>query len=114
MSPGRITPWLIGAVLAVLTAGALGWATGAGSADGKKVLSSFMHPPVYQTSYGRGYGTLYTAVYKPLDASVELVWPGAVWRQSCTTFEDEVRTIRFNDGDSGGFAPTFKQGAVSR
>ena len=29
------------------------------------------------------------------------------------TFEDEVRTIRFNDGDSGGFAPTFKQGAVS-
>ena len=33
MSPGRITPWLIGAVLAVLTAGALGWATGAGSAS---------------------------------------------------------------------------------
>ncbi|KQV42729.1 MULTISPECIES: C45 family peptidase [unclassified Rhizobium] len=85
----------------------------AGSTDSKKVLASFLHPPVYQTSYGRGYGTLYTAVYKPLDASVELVWPGAVWRQSCETFEDEVRTIRFNDGDSGGFAPTFKQGAVS-
>ena len=58
-------------------------------------------------------GTLYTAVYRPLDASVELVWPGAVWRQSCAEFHDEVRIIRFNDGDSGGFAPTFKQGAVS-
>ena len=58
-------------------------------------------------------GTLYTALYKPQDASVELVWPGAVWRQSCADFQDEVRYIRFNDGDSGGFAPTFKQGTVS-
>ena len=84
-----------------------------GSRSLEAVLSSFLRPPVYQTSYGRGYGTLYTAVYRPLDASVELVWPGAVWRQSCATFAEEVRTIRFNDGDSGGFAPTFKQGAVS-
>jgi predicted choloylglycine hydrolase len=84
-----------------------------GSADVDRVLSGFLRPPVYQTSYGRGYGTLYTAVYRPLDASVELVWPGSVWRQSCAEFQDEVRIIRFNDGDSGGFAPTFKQGAVS-
>lgn len=84
-----------------------------GAADSKSVLAAFLRPPVYQTSYGRGYGTLYTAVYHPLDASVELVWPGSVWRQSCAAFKDEVRIIRFNDGDSGGFAPTFKQGAVS-
>ncbi len=84
---------------------------GARSADA--VLASFLRPPVYQTSYGRGYGTLYTALYRTADASVELVWPTARWKQSCTHFTEEVRTIRFNDGDSGGFAPTFKQGAVS-
>ena len=83
------------------------------SAKTSGVLASFLRPPVYQTSYGRGYGTLYTALYRPGDASVELVWPGAVWRQSCADFTDELRYIRFNDGDSGGFAPTFKQGAVS-
>ncbi|MBY5315308.1 hypothetical protein GFM09_28330 [Rhizobium leguminosarum bv. viciae] len=76
------------------------------SASIKRVLSGFHRPPVYQTHYRCDCGTLYTAVYRPLDASVELVWPGSVWRQSCADFQDEVRTIRFNDGDSG-LAPTF-------
>lgn len=84
-----------------------------GTVDAAAVLASFLRPPVYQTSYGRGYGTLYTALYRPRDASAELVWPGSTWRQSCETFVEETRIIRFNDGDSGGFAPTFKQGAVS-
>ncbi|OCC01434.1 hypothetical protein BA190_28500 [Labrys sp. WJW] len=79
----------------------------------ENVLAGFLRPPVYQTSYGRGYGTLYTALYRPQDASVELVWPGVIWRQSCAEFQEEARVIRFNDGDSGGFAPTFKQGTVS-
>ena len=81
--------------------------------DVESILAGFLRPPVYQTSYGRGYGTLYTALYRPQEASVELAWPGAVWRQTCAEFHEEVRYIRFNDGDSGGFAPTFKQGAVS-
>ncbi|WP_439617488.1 hypothetical protein [Shinella sp.] len=41
----------------------------AGAADTQRALAGFRHPPVYQTSYGRGYGTLYTALYRPLDAS---------------------------------------------
>ncbi|MBY3287475.1 C45 family autoproteolytic acyltransferase/hydolase [Rhizobium laguerreae] len=83
------------------------------SASIKDVLSGFQRPPAYQIQYGHDCGTLYTAVYRPLDASVELVWPGSLWRQSCADFQDEVRTIRFNDGGSGGLAPTFKEGAVS-
>ncbi|PRH84409.1 hypothetical protein C5L14_26515 [Labrys okinawensis] len=79
----------------------------------ESVLAGFLRPPVYQTSYGRGYGTLYTALYRPQEASVELVWPGVIWRQSCAEFREEARFIRFNDGDSDGFAPTFKHGAVS-
>ncbi|MDX0537813.1 hypothetical protein GOL24_31475 [Sinorhizobium medicae] len=70
------------------------------SASITNVLSGFQRPPVYQTHYGRDCGTLYTAVYRPLDASVELVWPGSRWRQSCADFKDEVRTIRFNNGIS--------------
>ncbi|RWY77308.1 hypothetical protein EHI44_33940 [Rhizobium leguminosarum] len=76
----------------------------------KEVLSGFQRPPIYQTHYGRRCGTLYTAVYRPFDASVELVWPGSVWRQSCANFQEDVRTIRFNDGEFGGLVPTFRQG----
>ncbi|MBP2444199.1 C45 family autoproteolytic acyltransferase/hydolase [Rhizobium leguminosarum] len=65
----------------------------------ESVISGFLRPPVYQTHYGRDCGTLYTAVYRPLDASVELVWPGSVWRQSCANFQEEVRIIRFSDGE---------------
>ena len=31
-----------------------------------EMLAAFFQPPVYQTSYGRGYGTLYTAIYRPM------------------------------------------------
>ena len=54
MSPGRITPWLIGAVLAVLTAGALGWATGAGSADGKSDAQA-----ARELGFKRGYSLVF-------------------------------------------------------
>jgi len=81
--------------------------------DAEAVLGSFLRPPVYQTSYGRGYGTLYTALYRPQEASAELIWPTVRWHQSCESFVEEVRTIRFNDDESGGFAPAFKHGVVS-
>jgi predicted choloylglycine hydrolase len=63
------------------------------------VLAAFLRPPLYQTAYGRGYGTLYTAVYRPADASVELVWPKLRWRQSCADFRPGARTIRFDCGE---------------
>jgi predicted choloylglycine hydrolase len=66
------------------------------------MLKAFLRPPVYQTAYGRGYGTLYTAVYRPGDASAELVWPAARWRQSCAHFAEEARTIRFAEGNASG------------
>ena len=66
--------------------------------DAEEMLGHFMRPPVYQTSYGRGYGTLYTAVYRPEDASVELVWPSGRWPQSCADFQEGTRTLTFKEG----------------
>jgi predicted choloylglycine hydrolase len=82
------------------------------SPDAEAVLGNFLRPPVYQTFYGRGYGTLYTALYRPVDASVELVWPTLRWRQSCADFTEKARTIRYNEGTSNGFGPTFKHGVT--
>ncbi|EJC75001.1 putative choloylglycine hydrolase [Rhizobium leguminosarum bv. trifolii WSM2012] len=77
------------------------------SANSETVVCGFQIPPIYQTNYSLECGTLYTAVYRPLDASVELVWPGARWRQSCADFQEGLRTIRFNDGAPAASHSTF-------
>ena len=66
--------------------------------DTEELLKAFLRPPVFQTAYSRGYGTLYTALYRPEDASAELIWPGARWQQSCALFEEGSRSIRFAEG----------------
>ena len=35
-----------------------------------------MEPPLYSTEYSRGFGTLYTAAYRPADGVVTYHWPG--------------------------------------
>jgi len=59
-----------------------------------KALTAFFRPPLFQTSYDKGYGTLYTAVYRPLEASCELLWRHDHWRQSCADFSDGMKTIQ--------------------
>ena len=40
------------------------------------IVGQFLQPPLYQTEYRRGYGTLYTAVYHPAARVAEFIWPG--------------------------------------
>jgi hypothetical protein len=60
------------------------------------LLPTFLRPPVYQTAYGRGCGTLYTAVHQPSRAAAELVWPGARWHQDCRNFAGGRRAVGFD------------------
>jgi predicted choloylglycine hydrolase len=94
------------------------------------LLHAFLRPPVYQTAYGRGCGTLYTAVYRPARAAVELVWPSARWPQDCRGFADGTRAVGFDvttntlDGEIGlpptravaevGREASFPHGAAAR
>jgi predicted choloylglycine hydrolase len=61
----------------------------------KGFIKSFLNPPLYSTEYDRGYGTVYTSVYRPATGEMELRWPGTVWRQSFDNFEEGRRIIRF-------------------
>ena len=70
------------------------------AADHRDVVRALLRPPLFQTSYARGYGTLYTAAYHPDDASVELLWTESAWRQSCMSFTPGVRTIEFRSGNA--------------
>jgi len=66
------------------------------ASDSQDVLRALLRPPLFQTKYGRGLGTLYTAVYHSHNASVEMVWPDSVWRQSCGHFVPGARAMEFD------------------
>jgi predicted choloylglycine hydrolase len=45
-------------------------------------VDAFLLPPLYSTEYAEGFGTLYTAVYRPAEGLADYAWPGARWRRS--------------------------------
>lgn len=44
------------------------------------VVDAFLRPPLRNTEFERGFGTLYTAAYRPAELTVEYAWPGSRWR----------------------------------
>lgn len=58
-------------------------------------VKSFLHPPLYSYEYGRGFGTVYTACYRPHRGDMELRWLGSRWPQSFDHFREEKSIIRF-------------------
>ena len=65
-------------------------AAGAALAD---VAGALLAPPLYQTQYRRGFGTLYSAAYRPCSRLAELFWPGQRWVQSVAAFEAGSRQV---------------------
>ncbi|MDX1595161.1 MAG: C45 family peptidase, partial [Gammaproteobacteria bacterium] len=40
------------------------------------LVGAFLSPPLHNSDFSKGFGTLYTAVYRPRRARMELLWPG--------------------------------------
>ena len=57
-------------------------------ATAEDFAAAFLQPHLYSTSYDRGFGTLYTAVYRPAGLLMEYRWPGFTWPQSFDAFEE--------------------------
>jgi predicted choloylglycine hydrolase len=58
-------------------------------------IESFLEPPLHNTAYSQGFGTIYTAAYFPAEGRVEYRWPGTVWEQSFERFEESRHTQAF-------------------
>ncbi len=58
-------------------------------------VQSFLRKPLYSTAYKNGFGTLYTAIYRPVEGTMELRWPGTQKRQSFAAFDEFSRTVRY-------------------
>ena len=60
--------------------------------DLPRLASAFLRPPLRSTEYGRAFGTLYTAVYRPTDGVVDYLWPDDSWRRSFDSI-DATKTV---------------------
>jgi predicted choloylglycine hydrolase len=53
----------------------------AGHPEPEELVSAFLRRPLYNTAYAQGFGTMYTAVYRPELGVVDYRWPGSTWRR---------------------------------
>jgi predicted choloylglycine hydrolase len=62
--------------------------------DREQFIAAFLEPPLRNTEYARGFGTLYTAAYHPAEGRVEYRWPGFTWEQSFDRFIPGSQTVQ--------------------
>jgi predicted choloylglycine hydrolase len=58
-----------------------------------KFIAAFLKPPLYSTAYSAGFGTLYTAVYRPRRREMEIRWPNTAWDFHIDAFEEGLRRV---------------------
>jgi predicted choloylglycine hydrolase len=61
----------------------------------EKLTKAFLKPPLYNNQFTEGLGTLYTAVYRPIEGMVELHWPNQKMIQSFDYFLEQNKVITF-------------------
>ena len=61
----------------------------------ERFIAAFQRPPLYSPHFAHGFGTLYTAVYRPRPRTLELHWPGSAWRMGINRYHEGVRTIEY-------------------
>lgn len=57
------------------------------------LVAALLRPPLYQTRYAEGMGTVYTADYRPGEGRVAYVWPAHRHEQSFATFTPGEWTV---------------------
>jgi predicted choloylglycine hydrolase len=59
----------------------------------RKMSDAFLLPPLYNTLFDQGFGTLYTAVYNPLKGTVQMRWQQTDIKVSFDDFVEEYKLI---------------------
>ncbi len=65
--------------------------------DADAFADAFLDPPLYSTDYAKGFGTLYTALYRPLTGEAEYRWPGFAWPQAFGRFDEGVHVEQLRE-----------------
>ena len=67
-------------------------ALGAEGQTAEGFADAFLRAPLFSTAYDSGWGTLYTAVYHPVDGVVDYRWPTHTWRLGFGSFTQAEHT----------------------
>lgn len=60
-----------------------------------KFVRSFLQPPLYSLAFDRGFGTLYTAAYRPGAGTLSYKWPGTRWVKGFDAFDEDAITVTY-------------------
>ncbi len=63
----------------------------------EKFIGAFLKPPLFSTAFSLGFGTLYTAVYRPRLGQMELRWPRGTWAFDIKDFVEGQMLIHTPD-----------------
>jgi predicted choloylglycine hydrolase len=63
--------------------------------NAEKLADAFLRPPLYNSLFKEGFGTLFTSVYRPEEGTVKFRWPKNKMEQSFAVFKEESRLIEF-------------------
>ena len=61
-------------------------------------VEAFMQAPLFSTAYTSGFGTLYTAAYRPADGVAVYRWPSNSWSLSFDSFVENEHTEVLAEG----------------
>jgi hypothetical protein len=53
------------------------------------IIEACLRPPLYATRFDQGFGTLYTAEYRPADGIARYHWPQCSWEQSLNNIKPD-------------------------
>jgi len=58
------------------------------------LITGFLQPPLFNSAHERGFGTLYTAVYRAASGEAQYLWPGQSLEMSLDNFS-ETSLVRY-------------------
>jgi len=60
-----------------------------------KLIACFLRPPLHTTAYDTGFGTLYTAAYRPASGTARFIWPDGELSLGLRDFREGARHQAF-------------------
>lgn len=61
----------------------------------ERLIGCFLSSPLYTRAYVKGFGTLYTALYRPVSGEISYIWPDGRWDLNLENFQEGTRYQRF-------------------
>ncbi len=61
------------------------------------LAAAFLRPPLYSQRYAQGFGTLFTAAYRPRGQELTYSWPGVSFTRTFDSPDDSI-TVSLQEG----------------